>query len=119
MEGIVKSVQQITQEPTKISQSTEHMPLSYDGVPIDFLNHFDVGFSELTVKTKKQLTEIYEILKPKHQSMGDLLWEIKDIERKLGPTQGQETRYGRIWNWVKISRRIGELEKERQSLGYG
>jgi hypothetical protein len=119
MEGIVKSApisSDVTKAPTHI---TTDMPMMLNDVPVDLLMYFDLDANNLSQRAKFQLNNIYNLLRNKFETMGDMLQEIKRVERHLGPSPLSDTRYGRVHNWVKITERIEELNKQRQSISNG
>lgn len=120
-EGMAKSAPAPVGSAPTISprNPTLNIPISYEGIPVDLMNYFDQGFDNMTQRSTKQLGEIYVLLKDDFNNMGDLLYEVKQIERRLGPAPLSETRYGRVWNWLKVSNRIKKLEKERQAFVNG
>ena len=45
-----------------------------------------------------------------------MLLKIGEIEQKIGMPAFNETRYGRIWSYLKINSRINEMEKQKKAM---
>lgn len=90
-----------------------------DGIPIDFIRYFDIDIRNIENRDKSQLQEIYSLLDGAKRSPSDMLTELRNIQNKLGAPGYHETKFGKIWNYLKITRHINNLEKERKSLEVG
>lgn len=113
VEGIAKEAPNKKYTPPPKHEEVSQ-PVIYKGVPLTLVEYFDVDIRAMSDKTVKQINEIYEFLPD--GNMGDKLVELRKVERKLGQPTLSETRYGRIWNYLKISRNIGNLKKQREAL---
>ena len=74
--------------------------LLYDGVPLDMIHYFSMDMTSLTDVAKKQMGEIYDMLKG-----SDFIKKLGRMERKVGQPSGGETRYGKLWHWLKLNNR--------------
>jgi len=91
------------------SSSFEHRNDSYD-----VFRFFSVDpFQNKDPYVAKQINEIGKWAKEGSRDAGESLWKIKKMETKLGiPTTG-ETRYNKMYNYIKMARITEGLEKER------
>ena len=111
MTGLAKSAPTSTSTIPVTQAPPAALPVFVDGLPLDVLRHFNIDTNTLDTFGRKQLTDIYDLLK------GDnVLSNICDIELKLGVPKNGETRYSRVWNWLKIHQQIENLEKQREVL---
>ena len=106
-QNVISSVSPITRESP---------PLIFDGVPLDLMDYFQIDFKNSDSDSKNKLREIYSILKDDYPDITNLLSKLSDIDRKLGAHGYQETRYGKIWNYLKVTEKIKGLEKYKLSL---
>lgn len=95
--------------------ASEPQPTLFNGVPLELMEFFTLDMKDLNDSTARKINDIYTFLKPKVKSMGELLMEIRRVERKIGAPALTETRYGKVWNWLKLSNRINDLEKQRKA----
>lgn len=90
----------------------------FDGVPFEIYKYFELSPEIIASKDTDKLRTIYEWAADSTQSMGDVMEKISVLERKLGQYYG-ERRYDKIWNWIKLTRNIESLEKQRNALNRG
>lgn len=120
--GIAKSapVKEVATEPIKVS--SEEAPLSstvlWEGVPIEVFRYFNQDLGSLDKNVLSKLKYIHEFSKESSsdKSLIGVLKSIKDVESKLGAPSFGETRFDRIFNWMKISKSIRHLEEQRNIL---
>ena len=119
-EGMLKAAPAVDAQPTVVEHSEPiQRALLFEGVPLDMMHHFNVTMRGMSSEAQKQMTEIYELMDGKGKQMGDLITEIRKVENKLGQPSGTETRYGRVWHYLKLSNRINDLEKQRGAFKNG
>jgi hypothetical protein len=95
-----------------IGQSYHHM-----GVPVDFYRFFDVAMEKVDEDGVNKLKDIYEWAgnKVEEKTMGNIMDKIGEVSRKLGSPHIGERRYEKVWEWIKISKNIEDLEKRREA----
>lgn len=99
MEGMVKSPP-VENKPINIQeQKTTNIPLMFDDVPLDLIYHYDIDLRLMNSRMKKQLSDIMKLSEGK--TFSEKMNNIKNIEMKLGIPGNGETRYGRVWNWLR------------------
>lgn len=123
MEGIAKTATQVKPtEPIVHTHTTEGVTThTFDDIPIDIYRYFNQDLSGVEDRTKDKFKDIYDWAKTKVEELtiGNILQVISNLEMKLGQPGYSETRYDKIWNWVKISKNIDNLLQKRQTLERG
>ena len=89
--------------------------IMYEGVPFDVYQYFSTAIESSTPNDRDKLRDIYEFVKKDGMSIGDVMSGISDIENRLG-LGGGERRFDRVWNWVRMSKHIKDIEARRASL---
>lgn len=105
-----------TGQPNVSSPSIDGQAITsfVDGAPLDMFYYFNLDTKQASPEVKKQLADIYRNVNP--ASVDELLPKIRVIENKLGvPTNG-ETRYSKVWNYLRIQSHINKLLVQQNSL---
>jgi hypothetical protein len=107
---------QVSEPVAPITDHPEPKSLYIDeGIPIDLYHYFSLELQSLTEKDKEKLRDIYswasDIEEP---TMGNILEKISRLEGQIG-LSGFDKRYDKVWNWVSITRKINDLEKQREA----
>jgi len=123
-EGLAKSAAQsapatVTAEPQKAA--SDAFSLSHENVPTNMYRFFNVDMINWSPKQITELQDIYQYARTKSKTKepGEVLKLISDIERQLGSPAMGETRTGKIANYIRITRRIDDLNKEREAYKNG
>lgn len=121
MPGLAKSAEvatpsTVTQSPT--NTAVQGAMMEWEGVPIDLYRQFNVELGTVPGKEIAKLKDIYEWAKTKCEepTIGNILQRINSIENQLGSPALGDKRWDKIWNWVKISRQMDDLDKRREAL---
>ena len=114
-DGLLKSAPQETQIKVEIPADV-NLPMMIDGVSVDLMRYFNIDSNNMDINIKNKLTEIQTHLKDR--SMGDIMQTLKSIELRTGVRDWNQ-RVSTIWNYLKISKQIIELNKQRDSLCLG
>lgn len=96
--------------------ATQSITPMVDGIPIDIIDYFNIDTMSINTRENNQLIDIYKLLKNDGDSDSDVILKIGEIERKLGYPAHNETRYGKVWSYVKINSRIIEMEKQKKAM---
>jgi hypothetical protein len=117
MEGMAKSA--VINIPT--IQKSEHSltgisTYDYDGVPIDILRFFNVDLSDIPRKDRDQLAAISKWALKDAETLGQGMKRLRDLEIKLGSPRLDETRAGRLYNWVKLQYQIDDLRQRQEAV---
>ena len=112
-------------KPQEAQQEIQTQPIGnppinfeWEGVPIDIYRNFSIEIGTLPKKETRKLKDIYEWAKTKtdEPTMGNILQKINTLERELGSPAIDQKRYDKIWEWIKFSLAIDDLEKRREAL---
>ena len=107
-------------QPTAQVTSSEMLSgdLSFAGIPVDIYRHFGVEIGHVEDKDVGKLKDILAWAKAKCEepTMGNVLSRISSLENQLGQPELGQRRYDKMWNWVRLSRSIDDLDKKRESL---
>lgn len=96
--------------------ATQSLTPMVNGVPVDIINYFNIDIRNVDNRENSQLSEIYKLLKNDSKTDSDVILEISTIERKLGSPAYNESRYGKIWSYLKINSRIEDMEKQKRAM---
>lgn len=86
----------------------------WDGVPLDVIYYFNLEIRDLDNNTKTKLKEISDYFSS--HDISETLNKMRDAELKLGAPNPMENRHNKLWNYIRISRQIDSLTKQRESL---
>jgi len=118
--GLAKTAEDV--KPKTVSQPEPvnvESAFIYDGIPIDIARYFNEDVFNLPNKEKDKVVDIYNWAKERVGSegtLGDVMMRISTLERQLGSPALGEKRYDKMWNWVKLSFNIEDLDKRRKAL---
>ncbi len=120
---IAKSEPQIEKGEIKPESQTKLVnqddTLCYGNIPVDMFRYFSIDMGKVGNRDLKYLDDITAHARKscaEGSSIGDILAYIGKIERGLSPTHFSESRLAKLWNWVKLSDNIVDLEKRREAL---
>lgn len=104
MEGMVKTPL-IENKPVNVSaQKDTDIPLMFDNIPLDLIYHYDIDLRLMSERTKRQLNDIMRL--SEGETFDEKMNTIRSIEMKLGIPGNSETRYGRVWNWLRTTQHV-------------
>jgi len=119
--GIAKSAEQVkimeagSPQPV-IDHNTEGALIN--NLPLDIYRVFNEDIVNIKEKDVDKLTDIFEWAKRKCEepTIGNIISVISNLENKLGAPALNEKRYYKMWRYVKLSKHIDDLDKEREAL---
>lgn len=114
MDGMLKGPPSIVAPPTH--NDSKPIFAMEQGVPVDILEYFNIDPNDYGLVDKKQLNEIFNICVESCESKSELLEKLKFIENKIGVPLPGESRPVKIHRYLKVSKRIEELEKQRKTM---
>jgi len=117
--SIAKSAPSAT--PVKLEPNTPSVGFNsfqYDGVDLSLYNLFGIDIQHAEETEKGRLREISEWISSdlQEKSIGNIMSEIRKVEMKLGATPYGEKKLNRIWNYLKVSQKIKDLDLQRKAL---
>jgi hypothetical protein len=74
------------------------------------------GLEQPTQAESKSMSEIIRILDGQNKEVADLLWEIKNLESRIGTPPLGMSRLQHVYNFLAINSQIKKLEKERDAF---
>lgn len=125
MEGLAKSAELPKQADKKDNvgkSDADSFAIKYpwSDIPYEVFNHFDIDMFKADDKTINEIRDIYRYIQnelPKdNQSIGDVLIRLSEMRRSLGIPRFHEKAWNKLYNYVRISSNIKELEKQREAL---
>jgi len=113
---LLKTVEQ-TAEHTITDHPTPTIPFVSEGIPLDIYSFFETSSENSNPKEKDKLRDVYEFIKGRCEepTLGNILHSLSVMESKLG-LGGYAKRLDRVWNYVRLSRQVDELDKRRKSM---
>lgn len=117
MEGIAKSA--VTNVP-RIEKSEHSLTglstYDYDGIPIDVLRFFNIDLGDIPRRDRDQMASISKWAFDGAETLGQGMKRLRDLEIKLGTPRLDETRAGRLYNWVKLQYQIDDLKQRQEAV---
>lgn len=87
---------------------------SFDGVPFEVYRYFNISPAEAKRDDMRQIKEIFSWANKDKSHISDSLFSLRQLENKLGAPNIGETRYSKLYNWVRVSSIVSELESDRE-----
>jgi len=106
------SVQPSTQQPAP-TQAISHIE-GFEGIPFEVYRFFNVSPSVAKSDDIRQIKEVYRWSAKEEGGIGDTMVKLRNLEMKLGSPGIGETRYSKMYNWIRVSNIVSELETERE-----
>lgn len=75
------------------------------------------GNNSLSQQDQQNIGELVRILDGDNKDPVDFLWEINQIEGRIGMPPLGVSRIQHLYNYVRLSSQINKLEKERAAYG--
>lgn len=86
----------------------------FDGVPFEVYRYFNVSPTITKNEDIKQIREIYGWVSKDNPHISESLFSLRQLENKLGAPNIGETRYSKLYNWVRISSVVGGLQNDKK-----
>jgi hypothetical protein len=104
-------------EPTQATESS-YSNFQWMDVPIDVYRQFSIELGTIPEREVGKIKDIYEWAKSKcdEPTIGNIMQKISSLEQQLGSPALGHQRYDKLWNWVKITKQIDDLDKRRDAL---
>jgi hypothetical protein len=106
---------EVTDEGVEVHSSTPSTREAGDLVKIAPLTGL-LNIPNPSSREISQLETIYSYLEEDATSVGELLYQFKQLESKMGLPKLGETRLSKTYNWVKTALAIKDLEKQRDAM---
>lgn len=117
MSGLAKSASQGTpvQAPVHITTQVQGTTV-WDDIPVDVYRFFGERIGELDGRDKDKVKTVSDWAFDGAETTGDAMIKLRNLEMKLGSPTGNEKRYDRLFNWVKMDRQIQDMRKRQEAL---
>jgi hypothetical protein len=89
---------------------------SFDNIPVDVYRFFGETIGLLSEKEKEKLSTVSDWAFKEVTTIGDGLLKLRNLEMRLGTPTGNESRYDRLFTWVKMQRQIEDMQKRQEAL---
>jgi hypothetical protein len=84
-------------------------------VPYETYRYFGVNPGTVDKGDLKQIKDVYDWANKDSAHMGESMHKLRQLENKLGQPPIGETRYSKMWNWVRVSKMVSTLEQDREA----
>lgn len=121
-----ESTEEPKAEPKADSSTVSTTDLDERGIPAYHAPHINVnntlaGFFEIDrmgFAEEERINSIYQYLREKHsgQPMNELVYQLRQIESRIGPPRLGESRLYRVYSYVKGQRMVEDAERWRDSV---
>lgn len=81
-------------------------------VPVQLQSFFHI--SSPSAEEAKQLEEVWDFFDGKSEV--ERLYQVKQLENRLGAPNIGETRFSKVYEYVKLTRQIKDMEKLRDAI---
>ena len=111
--------QPVTQVPAQTTQQAQ--PVSnivniegFEGIPFEVYRFFNITPSSTEANDIKQIKEVYKWSAKDSTGIGDIMSKMRNLEMKLGSPGVGETRYNKMYNYIRVSNIVDSLHRERE-----
>lgn len=117
MVGLAKSASQSTPVQAPVHQTTQGISATvWDDIPVDVYRFFGEQLGNLDGREKDKVKAVSEWAFKDSETTGDAMIKLRNLEMKLGSPTGNEKRYDRLYNWVKMEKQIMDMRKRQEAL---
>lgn len=117
MVGLAKSAAQAVSAPAPITQTTQGISATtWDDIPVDVYRFFGEQLGNLEGREKDKIKAVSDWAFSSSETTGDAMIKLRNLEMKLGSPTGNEKRYDRLYNWVKMEKQIIDMRKRQEAL---
>lgn len=115
--GIAKSTNTEQQSSSQEKQIFTSAGISsIPTVNLEILRFFDVPYNEVCKGNNEEELKEIEKWAFKEETLGDGLEKLRKLEIQLGYPTGRDTRFNKIYRWIKMEKAIDDLKARQRSL---
>lgn len=103
------------QAPAPEQVAPTEMSGGFDVIGMKIAGYFDLGSQ--TNDEKQIIQDLKRIFNADQRDIVDVLWEIKNIENRIGTPPVGTSRIKHVHNFAKLNSQIKSLEQERNLYG--
>lgn len=85
----------------------------FESVPFEVYRFFNANPSQIQTDDIKQIKTVYKWSLEGSNGLGDAVNKIRNLEVKLGQPAVGESRYTKLYNYIRVSDLVRDLENER------
>jgi hypothetical protein len=104
----------VNQSSSKSTDTSSTSNLDIGQVPYETFRYFGVNPGTVDKGDLKQIKDVFDWANKDSHGLGDSLYKIRQLETKLGQPPLGETRYSKMWNYVRMSQMVSHFETERE-----
>lgn len=108
-------VAEVTPMNSKATDTANSGSLGMGQVPFETYRFFGVNPGTADQKDLNQIKDVYDWASKDSNGLGDSLYKLRQLEIKLGQPPLGETRYSKMWNYVRISKMVNNIETDRDT----
>ena len=101
--------------PSRMTDNPSTGNLDMGQVPFETYRYFGVEPSKADRTDLKQIKDVYDWANNGSAHMGESMYKLRQLENKLGQPPLGETRFSKMWNWVRVSKMVSTLEQDRET----
>ena len=115
--GLAKSATSAVPVQAPVHTTTQGVTTTqWDDIPVDIYRFFGEQLGNLEGREKDKVKSVSEWAFDGVETTGDAMIKLRNLEMKLGSPSGNEKRYDRLYNWVKMDRQIQDMRKRQEAL---
>jgi len=117
MSGLAKSADSVAVTVAPVHTTTQAVTThQWDDIPVDIYRFFGEQLGNLEGREKDKVKSVSDWAFQGTETVGDAMIKLRNLEMKLGSPSGNEKRYDRLYNWVKMDRQIQDMRKRQEAL---
>jgi predicted porin len=117
MSGLAKSATSAVPVQAPVHITTQGVTTTqWDDIPVDIYRFFGEQLGNLEGREKDKVKSVSDWAFQGTETVGDAMIKLRNLEMKLGSPSGNEKRYDRLYNWVKMDRQIQDMRKRQEAL---
>ena len=93
---------------------------NWEKIPTYIWEYFNYDISNISPKIVQEVSDILSYVKEQvpveYQTPGNISLKFAELERKFGATNFLDRRHSKMYRFIKLSNRIKDLEKQRESI---
>jgi len=103
---VTQPVKSSTPQPGNLEMGT---------VPFETYRFFGISPGNIPDKDLNQIKDVYDWAKQDSKDLGESLYKIRQLEIKMGQPALGESRYSRMWNYVRMSKAFNTIKANREA----
>jgi hypothetical protein len=101
--------------PSRVTDTPSTGNLGMGQVPFETYRFFGVNPGTIGETDIKQIKDVYDWANKDSKDMGETFLKIRQLENKMGQPSIGETRYSKMWNYVRVSKVYSGIKGDREN----